>query len=60
MDNSDVINNTEAFVKERLEGESSGHDWWHIERVTNTTAAKAIANERDAFMRQFVTQFLGE
>ncbi|MBD1381613.1 HD domain-containing protein [Metabacillus arenae] len=28
-----VISNVEKFVKEKLEQERSGHDWWHIARV---------------------------
>jgi uncharacterized protein len=35
MNNGEVVSNTEAFVKERLEGESTGHDWWHAQRVIN-------------------------
>lgn len=30
-----VIENTIEFVKEKLQGDSSGHDWWHIYRVWN-------------------------
>ncbi|WP_297632716.1 HD domain-containing protein [uncultured Clostridium sp.] len=30
-----VIENTRRFVKEKLENEGSGHDWYHIERVYN-------------------------
>ena len=33
--NSLVITNTEAYVKQVLEKDSSGHDWWHIYRVQN-------------------------
>lgn len=29
----DIIRRTADMVKARLIGESSGHDWWHIERV---------------------------
>lgn len=29
------IENTILFVKEKLDGDSSGHDWWHIYRVWN-------------------------
>ena len=29
----DLIPNTIAFVKEKLEGAEAGHDWFHIERV---------------------------
>lgn len=28
-----VINNTIEHVKAKLEGEGSGHDWWHVYRV---------------------------
>ena len=35
MTNPDVTSNTEQFVKGRLSGEGTGHDWWHVERVRN-------------------------
>lgn len=31
-----IINEVAEEVKKRLEGEGSGHDWWHIVRVWNT------------------------
>ncbi|MCS5422298.1 MULTISPECIES: HD domain-containing protein [Psychrilyobacter] len=30
-----IIEKTKEFVKKKLEGEGSGHDWWHIVRVYN-------------------------
>lgn len=33
MQKQEIIANTTAYVKELLEGEGSGHDWWHIYRV---------------------------
>jgi uncharacterized protein len=30
-----VIQNTKKYVREELEHEGSGHDWWHIVRVRN-------------------------
>lgn len=27
-----ILKRTEIFVKKALAGESTGHDWWHIER----------------------------
>ncbi len=33
MDQDAVINQTKEYVRKKLEGESSGHDWWHIYRV---------------------------
>lgn len=33
MNNSDLINKTIIFVKEKLNDAEGGHDWFHIERV---------------------------
>jgi uncharacterized protein len=33
MYNTDLINKTIAFVKEKLNNAEGGHDWFHIERV---------------------------
>lgn len=30
-----LIQETEKFVKQHFETDSSGHDWWHIQRVRN-------------------------
>jgi uncharacterized protein len=38
-DRAAVIARTESFVRERLEGEASGHDWWHVYRVWRTSVA---------------------
>jgi uncharacterized protein len=35
MSRDQVIQETIGFVKEKLAGDSSGHDWWHIYRVWN-------------------------
>lgn len=35
MDEKLVIQKTKEFVRSKLEGEGSGHDWWHIVRVYN-------------------------
>lgn len=37
------VSATEAYVRSELEGEGSGHDWWHIERVRQN--ALRIARE---------------
>lgn len=34
-DNILIIEQTKAFVRQRLDGEGSGHDWWHVVRVYN-------------------------
>lgn len=33
MNKQEIINNTAKYVRETLEGEASGHDWWHVYRV---------------------------
>jgi len=33
MKRQKLIRDTEVYVKQVLEHDSSGHDWWHIERV---------------------------
>jgi len=33
MNQSEIIEKTKEYVQNKLSGESSGHDWWHIYRV---------------------------
>lgn len=33
--NEKLVQKTEGFVKSRLSGEGTGHDWWHVVRVVN-------------------------
>jgi len=47
MDKSDIINKTAEFVKNRLLGEATGHDWWHVYRVWNNSKL-ILKNEHDA------------
>lgn len=35
MNNETLIRNTEEFVKSKLNGEGTGHDWWHVVRIIN-------------------------
>lgn len=46
MDKNKMIKNTKDFVKEKLYGKCSGHDWFHIERVCNL--AKFIGEKENA------------
>ena len=41
MSKKQIVKSTIYFVKKQLEGDPTGHDWWHISRVV--TAAKKIA-----------------
>ncbi len=44
---TDTIRRTEQFVKAKLEGENSGHDWGHIDRVRRL-AMKIAKEEKSA------------
>jgi uncharacterized protein len=50
MQKAAVIKQTEAFVKERLDGECTGHDWWHIVRVRNNAKAILKTEKADTFV----------
>src|SRR5918995_6559768 len=36
VDQDWVVARTQAYVREQLAGEASGHDWWHVHRVWRT------------------------
>jgi uncharacterized protein len=46
LNERDIIQKTTDHVRDLLSGEGSGHDWFHIERVSNT--ALTIAREEGA------------
>ena len=50
MNTEEIIRKTEAYVKRELEGEGSGHDWWHILRVWTMARKIAEAEKADLFV----------
>lgn len=46
MHQKEVLEKTEQYVRQKLEGEGSGHDWWHIDRVRKI--ALSIGKEEGA------------
>ena len=50
MKNEALLIDTEAFVKSVLQGDSSGHDWWHIQRVRKLALMIAQSEGADLFM----------
>lgn len=44
---SRLIERTAAFIRERLKDDSSGHDWWHIDRVRRNAIFLAQAEGAD-------------
>ena len=50
MDKTLMIEKTKEFVKNKLYGEGSGHDWFHIERVYNLAKHLAQKENADSFI----------
>jgi uncharacterized protein len=50
MSGENVLRAAELWAKEMLGGDSSGHDWWHIERVRRLTLRLASETGADAFV----------
>jgi len=44
------IKQTEEFVKNKLMGEHTGHDWWHIHRVRNLALKLAEKENADLYI----------
>lgn len=53
MNKALVVKQTQEFVRKRMEGESTGHDWWHVKRVLRM--AEHIA-EKEKNCDMFVIQ----
>lgn len=47
-----VISNTVMYVNKKLQGESSGHDWWHIYRVWKMALYIAVREGADRYVVQ--------
>lgn len=50
MEKETLLTQTEIFVKSLLEGDSSGHDWWHIHRVRTLALVIARAEGVNLFL----------
>ncbi|MEN8076362.1 HD domain-containing protein [Clostridioides difficile] len=50
MDKKLIVEKTKEFVKKKLYGEGSGHDWFHIERVYNLSKYLAEKERADSFI----------
>ena len=46
----EVLARTEEFVRGRLEGDGSGHDWWHVHRVRRTALRLARDEGADPYV----------
>jgi uncharacterized protein len=52
MDKEDIIAKTVVFAKEKLSGEGTGHDWFHVQRVWKTTKYLAKKEGADVFVAE--------
>ena len=47
---SGILQRTEQFIRDKLAGDSSGHDWWHIDRVRRNALHIAREERADVFL----------
>ncbi len=52
MNQQDIINQTADYVKEKLSGEGTGHDWWHTYRVWQMALKIGQEEKVDLFVVQ--------
>src|SRR3989338_8219613 len=50
MKTAKIIEKTAGFAREKLKGDSTGHDWWHVERVWKNAAFIAEKEGTDLFI----------
>lgn len=52
MTELEILQKTAQYVEEKLTGEGSGHDWWHIVRVRQMAERLALEEGADSFICQ--------
>ena len=50
MDREQILAAARAYVRQRLEHDSSGHDWWHVDRVVRLARRLAEEEGADVFL----------
>lgn len=50
MTESEILQKTAHYVEEKLTGEGSGHDWWHIVRVRQMAERLALEEGANSFI----------
>ncbi len=52
MNREDCVKKTADYVKEKMSGEGSGHDWWHVYRVWQMAIRLGKEEQGDLFVIQ--------
>ena len=50
MNEQEIIEQTAGYIREKMSGEGSGHDWWHVYRVWRNAIHIAVQEEADMFV----------
>ncbi|HEX5727020.1 MAG TPA: hypothetical protein VFX98_16205, partial [Longimicrobiaceae bacterium] len=50
MSRAEILARTEAFARERMAGDATGHDWWHVDRVRRTALRLAAEEGADPYV----------
>lgn len=50
MNKRKIINETADFVKKKMLGEGTGHDWWHVKRVWKSAKLISKGESADLFV----------
>jgi uncharacterized protein len=45
-----ILANATLFAQKKLAADSSGHDWWHVDRVARTACKIALVEKADVFI----------
>ncbi|XEC96591.1 HD domain-containing protein [Paenibacillus tarimensis] len=57
MDEEKLLNSAKAYVKQALKHETTGHDWWHIYRVTEMARHIAVQEGANVLICQLAALF---
>src|ERR1700678_934928 len=49
---NEIVIRTQDYVRQTLQSDSSGHDWWHIHRVRNLALRLAEQENADIFISE--------
>lgn len=52
-----ILNEARSYVREQMTGEGTGHDWWHIHRVTKLAGKLAKQEEAKGYICELAALF---